>query len=47
MDLSNDLRLGISGNLKISKNIQTSWNYCLVLIPPPKMKIVAVLAKIS
>ena len=29
------------------ENIKTSWNYCLGLSPPPEMKILSVLAKIS
>ena len=29
------------------ENLEHSWNYCLVLSPPPKMAILSVLAKIS
>ena len=29
------------------RNFKTSWNYCLVLSPPPKIKILSVLAKNS
>ena len=29
------------------ENLEHSWNYCLVLSPPPKMAILSVLAKIE
>ena len=45
MGLSNNLRPGILRNSKTSKNPKTSWNYYLVLSPPPKMKILSVLEK--
>ena len=38
--------MGSSEIRKHKKNTKTSWNYCLVLSPPPKMKILSVVAKI-
>ena len=37
----------ILGHLEISEKLKALWNYCLVLGPPPEMKIFSVLVKIS
>ena len=45
--LPNDLRLTTSGNQAISRKPGNFIENCLLLRPPPEMKILSVLVKIS